>query len=122
VHAANVEETVEADTLLGELLRAKDKAWRFLEQAEKAKNTREGIACLREVREVLTVLAKIEGRFAGDKVVNIDRRQQLIVGDLSTDEIRNLLKLTETNPQGALTSGIYPNAESDANQGANPAA
>ncbi|HHY08275.1 MAG TPA: hypothetical protein GX530_07090 [Corynebacteriales bacterium] len=85
-HAA--EEMAQADNLLDEIKKLQTRTHKILSKAEKAGNLSTALKAIREARECLKMLAKLEGVLWERKEVEISSNP---FAGLTTDELRQLI-------------------------------
>jgi len=94
--AQEAQEVADAQTILDEVSRLKDRALTILDRAE-TEGTREACMALREVRGIVELLAKVRGELKGDgPTINIIQNPQFVefksvVLEVMCDECRERL-------------------------------
>lgn len=94
--AQEAQEAADAQTILDEVSRLKDRALTILDRAE-TEGTREACMALREVRGIIELLAKVRGELRGDgPTINIIQNPQFVefksvVLEVMCDECRERL-------------------------------
>lgn len=69
--AQEAREVTTADSLLGDLVRLRDRAYTLLEKAEKGNDIRTALSGIREARECLALMGRIAGELKDAPTVNI---------------------------------------------------
>ena len=69
--AEDIKEVAQADKLLDELLRVREKTYSLLDKAEQAEEVKAWPGFLRELREQIKLMAELEGRLAAQPQINI---------------------------------------------------
>jgi len=69
--AEDIKEVAQADKLLDELLKVREKTYSLLDKAEQAKEVKSWPGFLRELREQIKLMAELEGRLASQPQINI---------------------------------------------------
>jgi hypothetical protein len=89
--AKDIEDVANGDSLLDELMKARERTFSLLDKAEAAADTRvygSPVAYLKEIREQIRLLAELEGKLAGQSQINITLNAEWI--ELRTVIIRAL--------------------------------
>jgi hypothetical protein len=88
-------------SLVSTTARLVDEALDLLEHAKRADDRRSAPVALREARDGLTLLMRIDGMLAGDgATIAIDaRRQTMVLSELTTEELRRPARLAPASPK-----------------------